>query len=715
MGAVRTEPGARKTVDSRRVGGIGRSLQSVLASMIYFATACVVTWPMPAHPTSQLYGLGGDLFGAVGGMREIIDAGRTPFLPGTTPSLGAPDGAPITYATNVASWVGVGERWLSSLVFGPILGWNIIVLAGFVATGVATFLLVRRLTGSPLAAFVSGWAFAFWPFAVRNGAAHVEYAQGWVLIVLAWRLLRLREEPSRRQAVLAGLAMLLCFSYTGYFVIMGAVVVAAFYAVDLVAAVRPRRFARCLRLQSLSTVPPLVALMTYALIARGASGEGLRIHPLAELYTYSARPEFYVNPVPTSLLFGERATRWWSTRNLGVVIDENGVYVGITVLALAVVGVAVALLVRSAASQRRTVLTLVLLAALAFAFSGPPTYEALGLSAKMPSWFVFQITSTWRVYARFGMVVMLAVVLLAGYGLAAIERRARARSLVLGVVVSAVVVLAVGLDLWSRSPSPRTTEIPGNAVYDVLDARNDGGIVAEYPLVPATVPGLDYVATQDRVGHPLLNGYSSESSLEARALWLAPLDDPRTAGRLALLGIKYVTLPDRPPAPGDPTPPSGRPVGNGLVPIEERYDIDAFEVRAAPAFGQAWTAAGFAMPEGDLRFRFAWLTSADGVGALDVDAYCPRCGGVLRFTSFSFGEPRRLTIKAPSGRVVYSGRIGTEPQKVRVPLPGLDDGDAERYTVTVDPKPKSPRQATGALDDRPLGVAIQEPDVQPAP
>ena len=60
--------------------------------------------------------------------------------------------------------------WLTG---NPVLAYNLVLLLCFPLNGIATFALVRQLTGSAMAAFVAGLAFAFAPF----HAEHLSHLQ----------------------------------------------------------------------------------------------------------------------------------------------------------------------------------------------------------------------------------------------------------------------------------------------------------------------------------------------------------------------------------------------------------------------------------------------------------------------------------------------------------------------------------------------------------
>lgn len=675
----------------------GPHAQTALVTAVYLVTALVITWPMPAHLPTMLYGTGGDAYAELASVGELVEGPLIPFLPGTIEDFNAPDGNPVGYALYVATWASTLPKWLLGLGFGAVAGYNLYVLSGFLLSGLAMFALARRITGNPVAAAIAGWAFAFYPFAVYNALGHLEFAHGWVFVLLVWRMLEVHRDPSLRNALLAGGAAIVCISFNPYFVLLGGVVLATLAAGDLLLSVRGGALLRHLRAQAIACGMALAVLGVYAAVNATAPSSGVRSHPLSELYIYSARALQYVVPTPDTPLAGGATAGWWSTHMQGSVLTEKGLYVGLVTLALALVAVVAAATRRLLGPEARAVCLVAAVGAVAGAFSAPPTFQPGGVTIYMPSWLVFQLSSTWRVYSRFGLVVMLAVALLAAVGIAYAARRMRP-----GVAATVLIACAllVPLDLFTR-PSPVVAALPEPPIAAVLE-RQPPGVVAQYPLFENAIPEYGWAIEQRVHGHPMLNGYTGASREESRALWISQLSDRRTPARLALLGVRYVLLDDAVPPPG--VPPAGRP-RTGVRQIARAPGGALYGVTATPARALAWPAQGFAVPEGDRGRRFAWMTAEQG--ELDVIARCPAaCRGRLRFGADSFARPRRLRVSAPDGRVLLDRTVGLTSARFSVPLTVRG---TTRVRLDISPPPQSAQATVGGSDTRSLGVRFIEP------
>src|SRR5581483_6253232 len=88
-----------------------------------------------------------------------------------------------------------------ALTHDPVLCYNLLFLSTFVLSGLGMFLLGRDLTGSPIAGFVAGLAYAFAPYRFAN-LPHVQVlSSAWMPFVL-FGFRRFLE--TRRPALLIG-------------------------------------------------------------------------------------------------------------------------------------------------------------------------------------------------------------------------------------------------------------------------------------------------------------------------------------------------------------------------------------------------------------------------------------------------------------------------------------------------------------------------------
>lgn len=683
-------------------------LRALVALAIYVMAAVYYSWPLVTDFGGTIYGSVGDLTGAISSLRELLQQHQVPFLPGTFHDFDAPSGLPVNWALNLAALPSYGLLWTLGLLFGANAAYGIYTLLGWVASAFAMYLLARRVTRSESAALIAGYAFGFYPFPVLNGQGHNDFVHGWPLVILIWRVIELRDRPSRRNGLLAGAAATLALAWTAYYLLIAGVVFGTLLVSMLVVvALRSRtELASAIRAAAWSVLPPSLYVVLVAFAARSdTSGQGVRTHTLQELIVYSARWYEYVVPPETNRIVGDRTAPFLVNHLHGSNFSESRLYVGVSCLLLGLAGLVIVL--RQAGPPRRwlgsplaaTALTAAVLAIVAFVWSAPPQVHVLGLTVSTPSDFVFKVTSTFRAYSRFVIAVMAAVSLLAGIGIAAILRgRSRPVAVLLSVILGAVVVT----DTWGRI-HPGTNKLNDPAIYRVLRDQ-PRGIVAEYPLEPAGYGNYAALLYQQAHGDPILNGYTQSTPEEARALAVQHLDDPSTPGGLAALGVKYVLLTTQPVSAPGANP--GKPVRRGLKFIARDSYAALYRVTAAPRQTITVTpAAGFAGAEGAGRDTFNWMTSP--TATLAVGNECRRCRGVLTFGTSSLRVARRLEVTDGGGRVV--ARVVVKPvpigsQRVEVPLT-VSGPTTVKLRVAPGPGP------AGSGDKRVLAVVVKAPRV----
>lgn len=710
-GSPATAPTSRPSKLRRGARGVLTDHWLLVAVAVYVVYACFVTWPLVTDLSGYISapGVSGDLGGSIGHTDDVVDRGLFPFAPTTLPDFNAPYGADEPWVLNWASAPGTAMLYALSFVFGAVAGHGLFLLLGYVLSGTAMFLLARRLFGSVPAALLSGFVFAFNPFAIAKAEAHTHFVHGWVLVLVAWRALELAQAPTRRNGLLVGAAATLAMWFTPYFILFAGVAFATLTVVALVTCAARGELRAAIRAAAWSAVPPIVVFGAVGVLSKlgsgtGASGEGIRTQPLEALYTYAARVQEYLVPDRDNLLFGDRTTRYFDARMHGTNPSENSLYLGWSVLVIAAVGLALALLVvwrrrRAAAQDPQAVAAIAggVVAAVAVAFSAPPKLVVLGHLVPMPSLLVFHVTSTWRVYSRFVVVVELGLVLAFAYGVARLlARRPAAARVAIAVALGAVLVV----DLWAR-PDVRAIPTTPPDAYIWLKAH-PGGTVAELPLKPAVAPDYSPLFWRLAHDHPIAQGYLEGSEGESQKLELDDPLDRDTAPDLAALGVRYVTV------RAGIFPPEVDLAKHGFRLRLSRPDISVWEVVAKPSRARVDALTGFSTTEGPPNGQWRWAGTERPVLGVFASG-CATCRGEVRFTSSSTDVPRRLTIRdEATSRVLTRVRVPAGPAvaHVRVPV-ALRDGKA-RLVLTTDPGPRKP--ASG--DVRTLSVFVMEPHVR---
>lgn len=655
------------------------------------ATAIWMTWPMAKDPSYNFYGGVGDPIGSLAMLREMVEDNQPPFLPGSLHDFSAPEGYTIAWIRGLASVPVTGLLYVLGEIFGPVAAYNLFALAAFPLTGLATFLLARKLSGNGWASAIAAFAFAFQPYAVVKGHGHYELAHGWVIVLSVWRTLEAIERPSVRNGLLAGLATVFAMAWTPYFILVVGIAFLTLGVGGIFFAWRGKRLRRLLPTAAIAGGFVLVYLGGFYLLSLQADeGQGLRAHDVTVLNTFSARWYEYVVPHASHPLVGDRTGPWLQERIHGSNASESTLYIGLSILVLALVAFVAAVRRKLAAETRRAVLLLAFMGLVAGWASAPPEGVILGRTVPFPSKLITEISSTWRVYTRLVSDVMLAAALMSAVGLATLLRGRSFRAQTVIVLVAGITVIA--LEFWPARGG--TNPIRTQPVYEVL-AKLPAGTVAAYPLT-----GLDEYGErfdQQWYDKPVINGYEPGSDAELRAIRLDDLNGKDTPERLAALGVRYVVVTKPELRESIRERPALRLVHED--PSGAIYRVNRPTTRPA---GAAFLTDGFGPAESGLGGQFHWLEQPSGT--IELDGRCTRCSGTLRLAFQSFGRPRRVVIRDPEGRVLLRRTIAV-PTQVTFPVRFAEQALLE---VATRPGPAPISDVVpGTLDKRALSVGVR--------
>jgi hypothetical protein len=368
------------------------------------------------------------------------------------------------------------------LHISPVLIYNLALAAGFLLSGLAMYGLVRDVTGSTAAAIAAGAFFMCAPFRFDH-YVHLELQLTFCMPLALWSLHRLlRTHHWRAAAALGGSLALQTFCSVYYGVFLGTLI--GVVAVTFLVIQRDGPLARRLLLLGAAALFAGIAVAPYLhsyLVARDTVGT----RDLAEVLYYSAKPLDYLTSRSDNWLYGNMLPFSGG--------EERHLFPGFLIVLTAALSL-----------WRPTRTTVVYLIALAFTFDA-----SLGLHGH-----VFPILRATllpyeglRVPARFAMLVVLTLSMLAGLGLARLTARwpRWGRALLVGVIC--VVSAAEGRTTIELTKPPLTP-----SALDVWLAAQPRSPLLELPL-PSPEQRFDIVEGRhiyDSIFHwqPLVNGIS---------------------------------------------------------------------------------------------------------------------------------------------------------------------------------------------------------------
>jgi hypothetical protein len=686
----------------------------VAAAFLYFGSAAL-------HCTDTLRGAPGDTTAGAIWDSWVMDVQPDLPWPDHTDLVGAPRGERFFPPYRVVS---IGWRLpmaIFSKLTNPVCGWNLDLMFGMATTGAAMYALAFHLTHRAGPAAFAAIAYAAAPYVQVKTEGHINgvFLAGFPLLLLG--ALKLWDRPSWPAGALVAGTLAGLGYVDGYFLLFGPVALAAVVggrALHHGLTVRTLRpvLTRLAWFAGAGLVALVLLLPVLAVFRSDRQALSDVERSYADLSLYSARPADFLVPHPGGLV--GRALPGPEERDYhGSNATEQTLYLGYVVLILAGVGV-----VRTA-RRCGDVTALAVTAAVGFVWSMPPHVRLLGVTVPMPSRFVFEFVTFWRVYARFIVVIGAATVALAAVGLARVLDRVpqpRGRTVVVGAAVLVTVVEGLTFvpgrpPVWSYKAAP--------AVFRWLAEQPGDEPVAEFPLrAPDDDVNGEFFGYQpvhgramvnarqdtsrpddpgdltrtivgpgDPMAAPVLRAYGVRLVLVHRELFPAEVRDTAPPGFSLVRSFRY------PDIDGD-LPYGGIPRWAYLAPM---YNVDVYRVLPGPVadVGVA-IASGFSYM--DIR---GWDTARwmVGTGVLDV---APLAAGLreadVSFTVAAFGGPRTLVVRQ-GGEVLWTGRVETATK--------VDFRAAVRRPITLSTEPGPVRiqeVVPGSGDPRSVSLYVSQ-------
>lgn len=441
---------------------------------------------------------------------------------------------------------------LHLLLGQPVLIANLLLVASFPLAAISADLLARLWTGSRLAGWIAGTAYAFAAYRFTH-IGHLNLLQMWTLPLAFLVLEYVLRSGSRRAAVAwAVVHVFICGTAWNYLLML--IILEPLY-VALRLLMEPDRRLLIRRLFRL-TVPGLVAGAAISLLALPylqlrADGYQRLEH---DTFDFSARFVDYLTPAADGWLLGPLSS-WWRPLTGPF---ERALSPGYAVLAVALTGILLAFLRwrRGHGAWWRSSVPWIGLGTGAFVLSlGPRLWPdtrwlegSVGDYLRMPFGYLDAVLplESLRSPARFGVLVLLAVAIVAGICAARWWRlRMAPQSTFLRAAAVALMALVFIAEYGVR--------LPTNSVFSTADAprvyqwlaHQPGGPIVE---IPTNSPDR-YLLASTIDGQPRLNGWSGfvpeVSAAVNRGLLLSgvtPEEDPYWIQEVRRLGARYLIV-----------------------------------------------------------------------------------------------------------------------------------------------------------------------------
>jgi len=503
---------------------------------VYIAAGCIITWPLAIHLRDRLGApVGpGDPFLNLWILGWGLRAWTTDPMSVLT---GRVFNANIFYpAENTLAYS--DHFLLQSLALSPVyalthdvvLAYNLLVVGSIALSGLAMHAFARVVTRSRTGALAAGLAWACWPYRT----AHLLHIQLQALYFMPLALLCLHRLAAGRRWRDAGLLALTTALQTVATVYYGLMTAIALAVSGVVLAWSTGQFSsqrlwtRLMAAAVLATVLAAPVLVPYA---RSQQAEGFG-RTLYEASNHSASLRSYIQVPPSNLVYGAtgllapRRTPRGGRDTTGV---EHDLFPGAAVILLSLVAVR-RQWYRDARPLVLSSLALVLVGGI-LSF-GPEGIRAL-YAALHENVYGFQAV---RAPARFAVIAMLGLVVLAGLGVRTVAAMKNTGSKWIAPLLAVLMIEYMNTPLPLAAAPPRSTP-----VGQWLRAAPEPGAVVYLPLT-ADVENTPYMVQSLEHGRPIVNGYSGQRPAFYAAVveGLASMPSPEAFAMLKELDVRFV-------------------------------------------------------------------------------------------------------------------------------------------------------------------------------
>lgn len=540
-----------------------KEVWAVAAGMAGLAVA--FTWPLVMKISTSMPGWPADNFAFLYKLwwfrNAIYERGQWPLF---DPNSYAPFGFDL----------GQGEPTLVNTLPGALLGtitndvvsYNLLILFSFVVSGLGAYLLVRELTGSRGAALLSAVVFAFCPYRMAQIAGHLQLAgTGWIALSFYF-LERSLKTRSIKDGALLGLMVSLTALSAWYYAYMVGLGLALYAVIRVIMERRKSKKAEVQSSESVVTeqvkltdyVKPLIAAAVVFLLLGGFAAlpslrlwaEGDLTHSAKAADEHSASPLDYIIPNQLQPVWGEPFMRAHAEQN----IIESNLYLGVVAVEIVIIGWVIRRRARipavRAASAWVALMLVVAILSLGLTLHGPQGQVQFSFGPlALPGQFLFDwlpFYSSMRAYARFGVLVALAISVLVGiswtYITLARSKAGKGSFNTRQLTLIALVLLIV--DLWTAPYSWGSSTVEPSETARFLSTQPEPGLVMEMPLTASQSGPLLFQETYYGAGKPIAYGYDTfepKPWKEARPA-LENFPDDASLDVLKNWGVRYVVV-----------------------------------------------------------------------------------------------------------------------------------------------------------------------------
>lgn len=533
--------------------------KNILIAFIFLVLIAIMTFPLIFHMSSYFPGF----FSSDENFSPLWDSWRINYsfhnkIPlGHTPLVAYPYGWDL-YNTGYSTYLRTLIFYVLSILTNPALTYNIQVITNFFLSAMITYFLVFYITKNRLGAFFSGIIFAFCPYQFMRAWQHLSLTYNELIPLALFAAILLKDKADKRTFILFLLSELLLLTFDYCIMLFGTVALGALLMYVIFFQMKQNaKFIKNVIIAGLFAVIILTPQFLSVIKNRLSLSVNTSVpsafnsywRPFDDLFTQSAKPLSYLLPSSMHPIFGKFTENFVGTKLYGVSFTEHTLYLGWIPLILAFMAIKIWTkthsskngVVRSRAETGKNDFYIgffLFLAIVSWLFSQPPWWKLGPVKIYMPSFFLYKILPMFRAYCRFGIVLMLAIAVLAGFGLNFILKKFNSQ-----FTKTLIVVAFTGLvlfEFWNYPPFKVIDISKVPQVYYWLREQPGDFVIVEYPLDLS--PNEFYKFYQTNHQKKIVNGSIPGTEANRIAQTSTKLSEKDTAAKLKAMGVKYILV-----------------------------------------------------------------------------------------------------------------------------------------------------------------------------
>lgn len=543
-----------------------KGISSPLFEIYYFCIAAflaiIYTYPLIINPTTMFYGFKWDPLAGIWFFWWLKFSYIHELPLKIFSYIAYPFGC--DFSNNPFSYVLNFIAFLLTYFTNEVAAYNILKLISFPILALTTYFLVHYLTKERVISAVIGLVYAFSPFHIIHNMAHFTNVYWTPLVILF--LLKLLKEGGYKNGILFGLFMGLAFvdyAYYAYFIglLIPVFIIAYLLNKDKRANILSAAFLKVsfigflvFCLVSLPMLYPILKGAFFTANKKASDIYGL-VRDFSDLFIWSAKPLDYILPSKHNPFLGWLVPDFGMSPFKGHRYTDHTLYLGYSLIFAG--GYAFYCAVRKIGQldkDRQTVYLFFAIAIVAAILSAPPfiplgkyhidiqTREIFAdYKIYLPQYFLYKLFPMFRVYARMGVIVLLAVCILAAFGLREILTMINSKS---GKVLFLSLFLLIVFIEYAEFPPFKLTNVQVPEVYKWLASQPQKFPIVEYPLGAGDDPYTTYeYSFYQRVHNKyLVNGAIKGTAADKFREGIIDISKGETIDKLLKIGVKYILI-----------------------------------------------------------------------------------------------------------------------------------------------------------------------------